>query len=131
MKKIFAMLLITGFLISCGSDKKTASIEKAIAAKDINKLKEARIAIQKEYDIIGAQLAQIDAALSELDTVKKVALVTTTTIKDTVFTHYIDIQGNVETKENVIIYPRVFRNIDTSFSHFWTKSNQRPIISQN
>ena len=105
MKKIFATLLITGFLISCGGDKKTASIEKAIAAKDINKLKEARIAIQKEYDIIGAQLAQIDAALSELDTVKKVALVTTTTIKDTVFTHYIDIQGNVETKENVIIYP--------------------------
>ena len=105
MKKIFATLLITGFLISCGGDKKTASIEKAIAAKDINKLKEARIAIQKEYDIIGAQLAQIDVALSELDTVKKVALVTTTTIKDTVFTHYIDIQGNVETKENVIIYP--------------------------
>lgn len=105
MKKIFVTLLITGFLISCGGDKKTASIDKAIAAKDINKLKEARMAIQKEYDIIGAQLAQIDAVLSELDTVKKVALVTTTTIKDTVFTHYIDIQGNVETKENVIIYP--------------------------
>ena len=105
MKKIFATLLITGFLISCGGDKKTASIDKAIAAKDINKLKEARIAIQKEYDIIGAQLVQIDAALSELDTVKKVALVTTTTIKDTAFTHYIDIQGNIETKENVIIYP--------------------------
>jgi len=105
MKKIFATLLITGFLISCGGDKKTASIDKAIAAKDINKLKEARIAIQKEYDIIGAQLVQIDAALSELDTVKKVALVTTTTIKDTAFIHYIDIQGNIETKENVIIYP--------------------------
>jgi RND family efflux transporter MFP subunit len=105
MKKIFVTLLITGFLISCGGDKKTASIDKAIAAKDINKLKEVRMAIQKEYDIIGAQLAQIDAVLSELDTVKKVALVTTTTIKDTVFTHYIDIQGNVETKENVIIYP--------------------------
>jgi membrane fusion protein (multidrug efflux system) len=105
MKKIFATLLITGFLISCGGDKKTASIDKAIAAKDINKLKEARIAIQKEYDIIGAQLVQIDAALSELDTVNKVALVTTTTIKDTAFTHYIDIQGNIETKENVIIYP--------------------------
>jgi membrane fusion protein, multidrug efflux system len=34
------------------------------------------------------------------------ALVSVTTVKDTVFTHYLDIQGNVDTKENLIIYPQ-------------------------
>ena len=37
---------------------------------------------------------------------KPEALVSVTTVKDTVFNHYLDIQGNVDTKENLIIYPQ-------------------------
>ena len=92
-------------ITSCGGDAKTASVDKAIESKDITKIKTTRAEIQKQYDAIGAELAKLDAALAELDTVKRVALVSTTTVKDTVFTHYIDIQGNVDTRQNLIIYP--------------------------
>lgn len=34
------------------------------------------------------------------------ALVSVATAKDTVFNHYLDIQGSVDTKENLIIYPQ-------------------------
>lgn len=37
---------------------------------------------------------------------KPEALVSVTTVKDTVFNHFLDIQGNVDTKENLIIYPQ-------------------------
>lgn len=105
MKKLLYISLIGLIITSCGGDAKTASVDKAIESKDLSKIKATRVEIQKQYDAIGAELAKLDAALAELDTVKKVALVSTAVVKDTVFTHYIDIQGNVDTRQNLIIYP--------------------------
>jgi RND family efflux transporter MFP subunit len=105
MKKILFISLMGLIITSCGGDAKTVSVNKAIESKDITKIKTTRTEIQKQYDAIGAELAKLDAALAELDTIKKVALVSTAVVKDTVFTHYIDIQGNVDTRQNLIIYP--------------------------
>jgi RND family efflux transporter MFP subunit len=105
MKKILYISLLGLIITSCGGDAKTASVDKAIESKDLSKIKATRAEIQKQYDAIGAELAKLDLALAELDTLKKSALVTTMIVKDTIFTHYIDIQGNVDTKQNLIIYP--------------------------
>lgn len=105
MKKIVYISLLGLLITSCGGDSKTASVDKAIESKNLTTIKSTRAEIQKQYDAIGAELAKLDAALAELDTIKKVALVSTAIVKDTVFTHYIDIQGNVDTRQNLIIYP--------------------------
>ncbi|CAM3777272.1 efflux RND transporter periplasmic adaptor subunit [Flavobacterium cucumis] len=105
MKKLVYIGLISLVIASCSGDAKTASVDKAIETKDVTKIKATRAEIQKQYDAIGTELAKLDAALAELDTVKKVALVSTAVVKDTIFTHYIDIQGNVDTRQNLIIYP--------------------------
>ncbi|MFY7987907.1 MAG: efflux RND transporter periplasmic adaptor subunit [Flavobacterium sp.] len=105
MKKILYISLLGLLITSCGGDSKTVSIDKAIESKNLTTIKTTRAEIQKQYDAIGAELAKLDAALAELDTIKKVALVSTAIVKDTVFTHYIDIQGNVDTRQNLIIYP--------------------------
>lgn len=105
MKKLVYICLISLVIASCSGDAKTASVDKAIETKDVTKIKATRAEIQKQYDAIGTELAKLDAALAELDTVKKVALVSTAVVKDTIFTHYIDIQGNVDTRQNLIIYP--------------------------
>jgi RND family efflux transporter MFP subunit len=52
-----------------------------------------------------ADIAKIEEALAKLDTKKEEALVSVLTLKDTVFSHYLDIQGNVDTKENIIVQP--------------------------
>ena len=49
------------------------------------------------------------------------ALVSVATIKDTVFNHYLEIQGNVETKENILVQPEFSGNL-TSLS---VKAGQR------
>ena len=105
MKKILYISLLGLLITSCGDDSKTASTEKAIESKDLATIKATRADIQKQYEAIGAELAKLDLAIAELDTLKKSALVTTAIVKDTIFTHYIDIQGNVDTKQNLIIYP--------------------------
>ena len=105
MKKILYISLLGLLITSCGGDSKNASVDKAIESKDLTTIKTTRAEIQKQYDAIAAELAKLDLAIAELDTLKKSALVTTAIVNDTIFTHYIDIQGNVDTKQNLIIYP--------------------------
>ena len=121
MKKILYISLLGFIITSCGGDAKTASVEQAIESKDLAKIKATRAEIQKQYDVIGAELAKLDLALAELDTLKKVSLVSTAIVKDTLFTHYIDIQGNVDTKQNLIIYPE-FSGV---LNQVYVKSGQR------
>lgn len=104
MKKIAYISLLGILFTSCGGNEKTATAEQAIATNDLTTIQTTRAAIQKEYDAIGAELAKLDGAIASLDTLKKATLVTTAVVNDTLFTHFIDIQGNVDTKQNLIIF---------------------------
>ena len=68
-------------------------------------MKLKRDEVLKSYDSIGKILGSLEVAISEKDTLKRLPLVTSFTVKDTLFNHFIDIQGDVDTKENLIIYP--------------------------
>ena len=52
-------------------------------------------------------MAKIEAALATLNVKKEEALVSVMTLKDTLFNHYLDIQGSVNTKENMLIQPEI------------------------
>jgi len=103
-KYFFTLIFSLLFLISCKTDKES-SIESVIESKDLVKLKEKRASIQTEMDKILAQLAQLDLAIGELDTLKKLPLVKLETMKDTIFKHFIEVSGKVDTRENVMITP--------------------------
>jgi len=120
MKKIIITLFLALFIVACSSDSKSISVDKAIESKDVTKMKSARAEIQKEYDKMYADLAKLDLEIAKLDTLKKVALVSTMLVKDTVFSHYIDIQGNIDTKQNLIIYPE----FAGALSQVYVKSGQ-------
>lgn len=105
MKKIFLLSVFTILLAAC-SQKESGTIDSIIASKDLTKIQAKRAELQ-------AQISKIDEALKSLDTVKAVALVSVQTIKDTVFNHYLEIQGNVDTKENLIVYPQFSGTLET------------------
>lgn len=97
MKKVIYTLFALS-VIACGSKEK--SVNDIIAGKDIKLIKEKR-------STIIADLKLLDESLVELDTVKKLALVSTHQPIATDFNHFIEIQGNVETKQNLILYPEM------------------------
>ena len=106
MRKILIILPTLLFIISCGkSDSK--SIEKIIENGNLEALRTKRTEIVTEQQAIADKLKQIDEAIATLDTVKKLPLVTTITAKDTLFNHYLELQGNVETKQNIVLYPEM------------------------
>jgi len=105
MKHILIIATASLLLIACGGDKQGASVENLIANGDLEAIKAKKTELKSEITALNDQVAQLDAVLKENDTVKKEVLVTAVTIKDTLFKHFVEVQGNVETKQNVLIYP--------------------------
>lgn len=104
MKKIITLTLIAFTFYSCG-DASNKNIDEVLATNNLEEIKKKREEIHADYEKLAAQMATLDAAIIKLDDTKRYPLVRTMTIKDSAFTHYIEIQGNVDTKENILIFP--------------------------
>ncbi|WP_284652658.1 efflux RND transporter periplasmic adaptor subunit [Flavobacterium terrisoli] len=98
MRKLLYLSAFSIFLLSCSNGEKKESIDALISAKNVKALQEKKTALQ-------AEIAKIEGALATLDVKKEEALVSVLTVKDTIFKHYLDIQGNVDTKENILVQP--------------------------
>ena len=98
MRKIILLSALSLALFACSNGAKTENIDDLIKAKNVKALNEKKTALQ-------AEIAKIEAGLATLDVKKEEALVSVLTVKDTVFNHYLDIQGNVDTKENILVQP--------------------------
>ncbi|GAA0716631.1 efflux RND transporter periplasmic adaptor subunit [Aquimarina litoralis] len=104
MKKILIIFSVSLLLASCGQ-KDGTSIEKVIEDGDLTAIRAKRSEIVTEQQEIANKLKQLDEAIASLDSIKKLPLVTTITAKDTLFNHYLELQGSVETKKNIVLYP--------------------------
>ena len=105
MKKIITILTLTLLLASCGGDKKETSVEDVIASQDLTQIRAKKDEISNKQIEYAAQLKLLDDEISKLDTTKKVSLITTFTAKEEVFNHYLELQGNVDTKNLLTITP--------------------------
>jgi len=99
MKNRLFTLIISIVVVSCG-DNNTNTVEAAIASDNLSKIKQKR-------DEIVSQLQELDNKIKALDTVKNNLLITTFIAKDTVFNHYLELQGNVQTKQNLVVFPEM------------------------
>lgn len=104
MKKTLYIFFAITFLVAC-SDKKSDSVETVIEEGDLTTMKEKREQMLASYDSIGELLSQLEIAITEKDTAKNYPLVTTFQVKDTLFESFISIQGNVDTRQNILIFP--------------------------
>ena len=104
MKNIFSLLIITLLFSACGSDKKQ-TVESLIETNNLEDIRKKRGEIVTQQQEIAAQLKQLDDKIAELDTTKTAPLVTTFKAKQEVFNHYVELQGSVSTKNNLVIFP--------------------------
>lgn len=100
MKKTILLLTLSILVISCGGKENNQSIDALIAAKNTTALQAKKAELQ-------AEMAKIEEALATLDVRKEEALVSVTTVNDTLFNHYLEIQGNVDTNENILVQPEI------------------------
>jgi len=106
MKKIYAFVILTSVLISCGEEKKN-TIEDIVSSGTLKELTAKKKEITTNLEAVNKDLAAINRAISKKDTLQKLPLVTTITAKAEVFKHYIELQGSVKTKQNILVYPEM------------------------
>ena len=114
MKKIFSIFAIILVLSSCGGQKEQ-SLSDVIASKDLAQIRAKKSELDNKMQQISAEIKLLNTEIEILDTLKRVPLVTAIKLKNEVFTHFLELQGNVTTKQNVLIYPEVAGTLEKVF----------------
>jgi RND family efflux transporter MFP subunit len=104
MKNIYTILLGALLILSCGGNKEK-SIEDVIATENLTEIRGKRAEIVTKQQEIAEQLKQLDSKIAELDTTRKISLITTVTATESIFNHYLETQGSVSTKNLLVLFP--------------------------
>ena len=100
MKKTILLITLLLLIAACKSDKKQVN-------PNLEKLQSDKKELLFQMDSLSTVLKKIEIDISKLDTIKKLQKVTVFTTKDTVFNHYIALQGVVASDQNVNLHPEI------------------------
>jgi membrane fusion protein (multidrug efflux system) len=106
MKKLILILLTIFTVVSCGNTDKQ-SVESVIESNNPESIIKMRSDLVTQQQDIHAKLVLLDAKLDELNPEKKIPLITTFTATQEVFQHFLELQGQVETKQNIVLMPEI------------------------
>ncbi len=104
MRKISIIITSVLLLASC-SDGKQSSVEDVIASQDLEQIRAKKSELDMRQSEIASELKLLETEIKKLDPQEKIPLITTFTVKEVVFNHFLELQGNVSTKKNLVIYP--------------------------
>lgn len=103
MKKLAAIILISTVAISCGkTDEKT--VESIIEDGNLSEIRQKKSELGKQQSKLTQKINRLNAAINRLDENKNRTLVTIKTLEDTLFKHYAEVQGDVTTDQNIVIF---------------------------
>lgn len=112
MKKAILLLITIITLASCGGDNK--SVDAVINAGDMAAVKAKRTELNTQQRELKSDIDKLNAYIDANENKDRPALITAEVIKDTIFKHYVEVQGNVETDQNVVLnaeYSGVLTNV--------------------
>jgi len=105
MKYLFPIIISIILLPSCGNEIKQQSVNDIIDSGNILKLRKKKKEIETAQLNLSSQLDLVNDAISAIDTTKKISQITTVKAVKEVFNHFLELQGSVSTKQNIIIFP--------------------------
>jgi len=103
MKKFLFIFTISLILSSCGGDDK--SVDSLIENGNLTEIKEKKADLNTQQKELKAKIDKLNTYINKNEKKSKAQLVTTKKLNDTVFKHFVEVQGDVETDENIILFP--------------------------
>lgn len=104
MKNIYSIILLAFLFVACSGDKEQ-TIEALIATDNAEAIQKRKDKLVDEQQTISNKIKQLDEKLEAINPDRNVPLITTITSKADEFKHYLELQGNVKTKQNLVIMP--------------------------
>jgi len=108
MKKIITIVILLLAVIACKQEEKVVN-------ESLEKLQSDKKELLTQMDSLSSILKRVEKEISKLDTVKKVQKVTVFTTKDTVFKHFVALQGIVASDQNINLRPELGGTIKRIF----------------
>lgn len=101
-------LLFLAFLLAtaCGEAPETPASE-LVAEGDLEAIKAKKQALSEQQKTLRSEMALIDSALQALSGKGNIPLVSTREVRTARFEHYLELQGDVQTKKNILLYPEM------------------------
>lgn len=106
MKKLIYVFTLAVVLASCGGGAES-SVSDLIAQGDLESLRAKKTEISEKQREMERELQLLDSVIAEKSGEERLPLVTTLMAKGEKFDHFLELQGDVETKQNVLIYPEM------------------------
>ncbi|TBW27915.1 efflux RND transporter periplasmic adaptor subunit [Gramella sp. KN1008] len=104
MKKIILLFFVSLAIISC-EEEKSKSVDDVIATEDLSTIRAKKSELSSRQSELATEIDKLEDAIKRLDTTRQLTLVRVDTIKGQQFRHFAEVQGDVATDENIIIYP--------------------------
>ena len=104
MKKFILLTGIIGLVVACGNNEEK-SVEDVIATQDLSEIRAKKSELSTQQSELSKKIDQLDEEIKKLDKNRNFALVSIDTLTEQKFRHYAEVQGNVATDENILIYP--------------------------
>ncbi len=104
MKNTLYLSLFSLLLLSCGNSN-DQDVDDVIETNDLQEIRAKKLELSKQQSELASKMDRLDAAINQLDKSKGFPLVSAVTVTDTTFRHYTRVQGDVATRENILIYP--------------------------
>ncbi len=128
MKKLFALIIIISFNFSC-SESENDSI-KNIDYNNISKLRLAKENYRDQLNSLNNELEKINSALSELDQNERLQIITAYKIKRESFNHFIEIQGDIKSRKNLILLPELNGILKKIYVKEGSQVNQGDLLAE-
>jgi RND family efflux transporter MFP subunit len=105
MKKIIYTLGISFLLINCSQEMVDTSNTNGIEGINLEELNIQKANYTKQINDLKLELEKINSAIDALGSSEKRTLITAFITETQSFEHQIEIQANIKTRQNVLIYP--------------------------
>jgi RND family efflux transporter MFP subunit len=107
MKKIGYLITAAIVLMSCGNGSTPSNVQDLIAQGDLEVIRSKKAEITEQQKVLTDDLRLLDSVIASRSGSERLPLITTITAKVENFNHFLELQGDVKTKQNVLVYPEM------------------------
>lgn len=103
-KSVYLLGLILAF-VSCAQETPEASNSTAIENSSLEELNAQKTSYTQQIEELTSKLEAVNTAIAALGGSEKRALITAFATETSLFEHNIEVQANIKTRQNVLMYP--------------------------
>lgn len=106
MKKIYYILVTALIFSACGNNGQQ-TVDSLIEAGDVEAMRVKKGELTEQLKTTDREIKLLDSVIATFNLDEKLPLVTTVKAEEQKFDHFLELQGDVMTKQNVLIYPEM------------------------